>query len=130
MQTAEMIKYACNSPNIRANKIKKGIDILNYRSNDHMNQFGMKVSNEMTTVQARILPTPTINYNSSSKNESFIPKNGIWNLADKKVAKGGSKHSRTGNGFRSAPEYPGLTVTIILRMLHTAGLELGTYLTT
>lgn len=125
MQTVEMIRYVCNLPHIRANKIRKGIDILNYRSNDHMNQFGMKVSNEMTTIQARILPTPTINYNSSSKDASFIPKNGIWNLADKKVPKGASIYSWSVLVFGSEREYPVITVQQFLRVLINAGIDLG-----
>lgn len=37
---------------------------------------------------ARILPPPTISYHPSSKMANFAPRDGAWNLKDKKVASG------------------------------------------
>ncbi|RIB10666.1 Piwi domain-containing protein [Gigaspora rosea] len=87
-QTADMIKFTCQQPHMRANKIKRGLEILNYRSNPYLQQFGMKVSNEMAVVNARVLPTPTLQYHQSSREASFSPRDGSWNLRDKKVATG------------------------------------------
>ncbi|CAG8668612.1 21019_t:CDS:2 [Gigaspora margarita] len=87
-QTADMIKFTCQQPHMRANKIKRGLEILNYRSNPYLQQFGMKVSNEMAVVNARVLPTPTLQYHQSSREASFAPRDGQWNLRDKKVATG------------------------------------------
>ncbi|CAG8654357.1 5692_t:CDS:10, partial [Ambispora leptoticha] len=87
-QTADMIKFTCTQPNIRANKIIQGYNILNYRENDHMKQFGMKVSNQMTEVSARVLPVPTVQYHPSSRPSSIQPKEGAWNLRGVKVAVG------------------------------------------
>ncbi|GBC09434.1 hypothetical protein RclHR1_08860007 [Rhizophagus clarus] len=86
-QKSEIIKFTCQPPFSRANKIKKSLKELDYGSKQ-MAQFDMKVSHEMAIVKARILPTPTINYHSSSKEASLIPKGGIWNLKDKKLAVG------------------------------------------
>ncbi|CAG8607707.1 12234_t:CDS:10, partial [Ambispora gerdemannii] len=87
-QTADMIKFTCQPPHLRANKIRQGLDILNYRENDYMKQFGMKVSNEMTVVAARVLPVPYLQYHPTSREPSIQPKEGAWNLRDKKVATG------------------------------------------
>ncbi|GES99674.1 piwi domain-containing protein [Rhizophagus clarus] len=91
-QNSEIIKFTCQPPYLRENKIKTGIKELDYGSK-HMAQFDMKVSHEMAIVKARILPTPTINYHSSSKEASFIPKGGVWNLKDKKLAIGATLRS-------------------------------------
>uniref|UniRef100_A0A1D1YXN1 Protein argonaute-3 n=1 Tax=Anthurium amnicola TaxID=1678845 RepID=A0A1D1YXN1_9ARAE len=86
--TSEMIKFTCQPPNVRANKIRTGLDILNYRGNEYLQNFGMRISNEMATVNARVLPTPTLKYHPSSREASFQPASGSWNLRDKKVATG------------------------------------------
>jgi len=39
-------------------------------------------------VNARILPTPTMQYHATSKEASIRPSSGAWNLRDKKVAAG------------------------------------------
>ncbi|RIB18664.1 hypothetical protein C2G38_2183999 [Gigaspora rosea] len=63
-QTADMIKFTCFE----------------------FNGSGMKVSNEMAVVNARILPTPTLQHHQSSREASFSSRDGSWNLRDKKVA--------------------------------------------
>ncbi|KAF9193168.1 Eukaryotic translation initiation factor 2C [Haplosporangium sp. Z 11] len=88
LQTADMIKFTCQPPHIRANKIKEGLKILQYQENQFLKDFGMKVATEMATVNARVLPPPSISYNPSSRVANFVPRDGAWNLRDKKVAAG------------------------------------------
>ncbi|KAG9286308.1 hypothetical protein G9A89_014295 [Geosiphon pyriformis] len=87
-QTADMIKFTCQPPNIRANKINQGLSLLNYNDSDYMRGFGMKVSNEMALIPARVLPAPTLHYHPSSREAIFQPRDGTWNLRNKKVATG------------------------------------------
>ncbi|RIA81109.1 Piwi domain-containing protein [Glomus cerebriforme] len=87
-QTDNMIKFTCQQPQQRANKIRQGLDILNYRNNEYLRQFGMQISTEMAMVNARVLPTPLLHYHPSSTEASLRPKLGQWNLRDKKVATG------------------------------------------
>ncbi|CAB4481811.1 unnamed protein product [Rhizophagus irregularis] len=47
MQTDEMMNFARQNPNVRANKIQDGLNILNYRDNEYLQQFGMSISNNM-----------------------------------------------------------------------------------
>src|SRR6266480_6437951 len=92
-QTADMIKFTCQPPNVRANKINQGLGILNYRQNEHMQQFGLRVSNEMAVVQARVLPAPKLQYHPSSREGGFVPRNGTWNLRNTKFATGATLSS-------------------------------------
>ncbi|CAG8471147.1 2336_t:CDS:2 [Funneliformis caledonium] len=85
-QTVDMTKFSCQPPHICADKIKQGLDILDYRQNEYMKQFGLVVSEEMTVVPARILPTPKIRFHPFSRDASFFPRDGSWNLRDEKVA--------------------------------------------
>ncbi|KAG0084009.1 Eukaryotic translation initiation factor 2C, partial [Podila epicladia] len=87
-QTADMIRFTCQPPHVRANKIKDGLKILNYQGNEYIKDFGMKIATEMAEINARILPPPTISYHPSSKMANFAPRDGAWNLKDKKVASG------------------------------------------
>ncbi|KAG0302521.1 hypothetical protein BGZ98_007426 [Dissophora globulifera] len=87
-QTADMIKFTCQPPHVRANIIKEGLRILNYANNEFLKDFGMKISTEMATVKGRILPAPTVSYHPSSKDANFVPVGGAWNLQGKKVAQG------------------------------------------
>ncbi|GBB98146.1 hypothetical protein RclHR1_03150009 [Rhizophagus clarus] len=124
-QTAEMIKFTCQHPNIRSNKIKTGFGMLNYRENEQMSQFKMEVSNEMITVRARVLPPPTINYHPSSKDASFAPRDGVWNLRFKKVVSGATLGSWSVLVFGSEHEFPTQSVQRFVRELVTTCSDTG-----
>ncbi|KAF9209936.1 eukaryotic translation initiation factor 2C, 2, partial [Haplosporangium sp. Z 27] len=87
-QTAEMIKFTCQPPHVRANKIRDGLKILKYQENPHLIDFGMRVSQEMAVIRARVLPVPNISYHPSSRQANITPREGAWNLKDKRVATG------------------------------------------
>jgi eukaryotic translation initiation factor 2C len=48
--TDEMMKFTRQNPNVRANKIHDGLNILNYKGNEYLKQFGMEVSRDMAVV--------------------------------------------------------------------------------
>ncbi|CAO3652743.1 unnamed protein product [Cunninghamella echinulata] len=87
-QTAEMIKFTCQKPNVRANKITQGINLLQYKSNPYLQQFGVTIKPEMAMINARVLSTPKISYAPNSQEPTFAPRDGAWNLRGKKVSKG------------------------------------------
>ncbi|CAB5298073.1 unnamed protein product [Rhizophagus irregularis] len=87
-QTDVMMNFTRQNPSNRANKIQDGLKLLNYRENEHLQQFGMSISDEMAVVNARILPTPTIEYRQATREFRVEPKNGVWNLRDKTLAMG------------------------------------------
>src|SRR2546423_13728027 len=100
-QTADMNKFTCQPPDVRASKINQGLQILNYRQNEYMQNFGLEISDEMALVNARILPTPKLQYHPSSRDATFSPKYGSWNMRDKKVATGATLGSWACNVFGS-----------------------------
>ncbi|RIA95038.1 Piwi domain-containing protein [Glomus cerebriforme] len=116
-QTADMIKFTCQQPQQRANKIRQGLEILNYRNNEYLQQFGMRISNEMAVVNARVLPTPLLQYHPSSREASFKPNFGQWNLRDKKVATGATLGSWSVLVFLSENELQPRTIQGFVREL-------------
>ncbi|KAJ3322581.1 Eukaryotic translation initiation factor 2C [Boothiomyces sp. JEL0866] len=87
-QTSEMIKFTCQPPHIRSNKIAAGITLLQQKDDAYLKDFGIEVGREMLNVPARVLPPPTISYHPASKEPSITPSEGSWNLRDKMVAQG------------------------------------------
>ncbi|KAI8899446.1 Piwi domain-containing protein [Globomyces pollinis-pini] len=87
-QTAEMIKFTCQPPHIRSNKIAAGITLLQDRDDEYLKDFGVSIGKEMLTIPARILAPPTISYHPASKEPFITPAEGSWNLRDKMVAQG------------------------------------------
>jgi hypothetical protein len=83
-----MIKFTCQKPSFRANKINQGLELLHYNENPYLQQFGMSVKPEMSVINARVLPTPKISYHPTSQETEFAPQGGAWNLRRKKVAQG------------------------------------------
>src|SRR3954452_17497470 len=124
-QTADMIKFTCQPPTARANKIHQGLDILNYRQNEYMQQFGLNVSSDMAVVQARVLNAPKLQYHPSSRDAAFTPREGAWNLRDKKVATGATLGSWACAVFGSQRDYPLQTVQKFLRELVTTCIDTG-----
>ncbi|KAG0230941.1 hypothetical protein BGW42_000592 [Actinomortierella wolfii] len=84
-QTRAMLAFACKPPGERQRAIQQGLQLLNYRDNDYMKEFGMKVAQEMARVKARVLTPPTITYHNKT---TVNPQNGTWNLRNIKVANG------------------------------------------
>ncbi|CAG8466663.1 9415_t:CDS:10 [Ambispora leptoticha] len=124
-QTSDMIKSTCQPPHLRANKINAGLQILNYRENEFLREFGMKIGTEMVQPPARILPVPTINYHPSSREPSFQPQDGAWNLRGKKVATGTTLGSWGVIVFGSEQEFAIHTIKHFVRELVVTCVDTG-----
>ncbi|KAI9470927.1 MAG: Piwi domain-containing protein [Benjaminiella poitrasii] len=122
-QTADMIKFTCQKPNVRANKINQGFSLLQYKDNEYMKQFGMNVKPEMAIVNARVLPTPKISYHRSSQGADFAPQAGAWNLRGKKLSQGASLNSWSVVNF--AGGIPSQAVQRFVRELCQSFIETG-----
>ncbi|RIA98350.1 Piwi domain-containing protein [Glomus cerebriforme] len=116
-QTAEMIKFTCQPPHDRANRIRKGVDLLNYRASEYLKQFGLTVSNDMIVLEARVLSSPTLTYHPSSRDFSFQPREGSWNLRDKKVAVGTTLGSWSVVCFGTERDFSSQVIQTFIRQL-------------
>ncbi|KAG9294768.1 hypothetical protein G9A89_008247 [Geosiphon pyriformis] len=116
-QTADMIKFTCLPPYVRGNKIQEGATLVSYNNNEYIKKFEMKVSNEMVTIPARILPPPTLHFHPSSQESVVQPREGVWNLRGKKVAIGASLGSWSVVVFGSEKDHPLQAVRNFVREL-------------
>ncbi|CAG8461331.1 16740_t:CDS:10, partial [Acaulospora morrowiae] len=116
-QTADMIRFTCQPPYLRANKILQGVDTLNYRGNEYLQQFGVNVSNDMVVTPARVLSAPTLQYHPTSREPSIVPHEGSWNMKGKKVAQGATLGSWSIIAFGSDSEFPHRAIQAFTREL-------------
>ncbi|CAB5308685.1 unnamed protein product [Rhizophagus irregularis] len=69
----------------------------------------------MAVVEARVLPTPTIQYHPTSRENRVRPRDGAWNLRDKKVAAGATLGSWSVLAFLNERELPDNIIEGFLR---------------
>lgn len=87
-QTAAMIKFTCQPPDRRAQKILNNLTTLNLRENPDLKAFNMQVDERMLEIPARVLATPVVCYNAAARDSTCQPRDGVWNMIGKKVARG------------------------------------------
>ncbi|KAK7683759.1 hypothetical protein QCA50_013135 [Cerrena zonata] len=87
--TAEMVRVACQPPNINAQAIVgRGLKELGFSETNisPLNAFGVSIGNEMAVVPGRILASPNIRYGQGAPR---VDERASWNLRDVKFAVGG-----------------------------------------
>ncbi|KAJ3191601.1 hypothetical protein HDU67_005786, partial [Dinochytrium kinnereticum] len=126
-QTAEMIKFTCQPPHIRSNKISAGITILQQRDNEYLKEFQVQIGHEMSIVNARVLPAPAISYHPASKEPVITPREGAWNLRDKMVAQGVTVRSWSVVAFGAEQDYPVMAIQKFVTLLVQTCEECGVF---
>ncbi|TPX59346.1 hypothetical protein PhCBS80983_g02488 [Powellomyces hirtus] len=127
-QTAEMIKFTCQPPHVRSNKISAGITLLQQRDNEYLREFGVQIGHEMAIVNARVLPAPAISYHPASKEPLITPREGAWNLRDKMVAQGVTIRSWSVVAFGQESDYPINAIQKFITLLVQTCEECGVFI--
>ncbi|KAK6141978.1 hypothetical protein DH2020_020765 [Rehmannia glutinosa] len=52
-------------------------------------EFGIQVNPQLTSIEARVLPAPTLRYHATGRQALVDPSVGQWNMIDKKMVNGG-----------------------------------------
>ncbi|KAH9035274.1 argonaute-like protein [Lactarius hengduanensis] len=84
-KTNSVLEFATKRPNDRLGSIVNGPGVLEYGQSEYVREFGMTVANEPIRIQARIMNPPTLRYHQSSKQPTARPRDGAWNLIDKRM---------------------------------------------
>lgn len=113
-QVTTILKATCQRPRDREASIKQmvktnydtGGDVLSIRSKRERDdlvrkEFGIEVSNELSVVDARVLPPPRLKYHDSGKEKNVDPHVGQWNMINKKMVNGGTLEHWTCVNFSS-----------------------------
>ncbi|KAJ4490632.1 argonaute-like protein [Lentinula aciculospora] len=116
IQTAQMIKVACNPPRMNAEAIVgDGFQKIGLKPiTSPLTGFGIEISNEMAAVPARELPAPRLSYRFGTPTVN----NGGWNILDVKFHRGAQLPSwsvlvvRDGDSPFTGPNDPRLRILV------------------
>ncbi|KAG8387567.1 hypothetical protein BUALT_Bualt02G0034800 [Buddleja alternifolia] len=89
-QVTALLKATCQRPPDRERSIKQMLQRNNYNDDVLVNkEFGIQVSPELASIEARVLPAPTLKYHDTGRQRQVVPRVGVWNMIDKKMVNGG-----------------------------------------
>ncbi|KAJ1431555.1 Ribonuclease H-like superfamily [Sesbania bispinosa] len=87
-QITALLKVTCQRPRDRENDILRTIQHNAFDQDPYAKEFGIKVSEKLASVEARILPAPWLKYHESGKEKNCLPQVGQWNMMNKKMING------------------------------------------
>ncbi|KAL8188583.1 hypothetical protein R6Q57_029871 [Mikania cordata] len=88
-QITALLKVTCQRPQDRERDILKTVAHNNYANDDYAKEFGIKISQNLASVEARILPPPWLKYHDTGREKDCLPQVGQWNMMNKKMVNGG-----------------------------------------
>ncbi|KDP43930.1 hypothetical protein JCGZ_05397 [Jatropha curcas] len=89
-QVTAMLQATCQRPHERERSIKQIGRQNNYNGDILVkDEFGIQVQEDLTFVDARVLPPPTLKYHESGRESRVDPSGGQWNMINKKMVNGG-----------------------------------------
>ncbi|KAF8963796.1 argonaute-like protein [Flammula alnicola] len=86
-QLKEILQFSTKRPNEKLALIKSGVRDLQHGQSDYVRQFGMAINPEPLKIGARIIDPPTMKYSGQGRQTKQTPRNGAWNMMDKKFYK-------------------------------------------
>ncbi|XP_057959828.1 protein argonaute 10-like isoform X1 [Malania oleifera] len=87
-QITALLKVTCQRPRDRENEILQTVQHNDYGHDPYAKEFGMKISEKLASVEARILPAPWLKYHETGKEKDCLPQVGQWNMMNKKMING------------------------------------------
>ncbi|KAJ9188754.1 hypothetical protein P3X46_000119 [Hevea brasiliensis] len=89
-QVTALLRATCQRPHERENSIKQMVRRNSYSRDELVsNEFGIQVKEELTYVDARVLPPPMLKYHETGGESRVDPQYGAWNMINKKMVNGG-----------------------------------------
>ncbi|CAN6205328.1 unnamed protein product [Urochloa humidicola] len=87
-QVSALRKSNCQFQPEPKKSIRQVVERKKYNRTKRAHEFGIDVDDNLTTVNARVLPPPNLKYHDSGSQKTWPPMNGYWNMKDKKVVNG------------------------------------------
>ncbi|ORY45562.1 Piwi-domain-containing protein [Rhizoclosmatium globosum] len=125
-QTAEMIKFTCQPPHVRSNKISAGITILQQRDNEYLNEFDVTIGHEMAS-STPVFSQPPLFHTTCLQRTSYHSSRRAWNLRDKMVAQGVTIRSWSVVAFGTENDYPVQSIQKFITLLVQTCEECGVF---
>ncbi|XP_024534515.1 protein argonaute PNH1 [Selaginella moellendorffii] len=89
-QINNLLKVTCQRPKDRENDILQTVRHNAYHDDPYAQEFGIRISDKLASVEARILPAPRLKYHDTGREKDCLPQVGQWNMMNKKMVNGGS----------------------------------------
>jgi eukaryotic translation initiation factor 2C len=80
----KVLEFSTKKPHQRLQSIKDGLRRLEYGQSEYVRTFGMTVDQDPVLTEARVIQAPRLRYNEGSRQPTIEPKDGAWNMIDKK----------------------------------------------
>ncbi|KAB1212130.1 Protein argonaute 1 [Morella rubra] len=88
-QITALLKVTCQRPQERERDIMRTVHHNAYHDDPYAKEFGIKISENLASVEARILPAPWLKYHDTGREKDCLPQVGQWNMMNKKMVNGG-----------------------------------------
>ncbi|CAK7327901.1 unnamed protein product [Dovyalis caffra] len=88
-QFTALSKVTCQCPKERERDIRQTVHHNAYHNDPYAKEFGIKISEKLASVEARILPPPWLKYHDTGREKNCLPQVGQWNMMNKKMVNGG-----------------------------------------
>ncbi|KAH8958404.1 hypothetical protein BDL97_06G022200 [Sphagnum fallax] len=123
-QITALLKVTCQRPRDRENDILQTVGHNAYHQDPYAQEFGIRISNQLANVEARILPAPRLKYHDTGREKECLPSVGQWNMMNKKMVNGGVvRHWACINFSRSVgDDLSGRFCYELARMCETSGM--------
>ncbi|KAK7314734.1 hypothetical protein VNO77_33262 [Canavalia gladiata] len=89
-QITALLKVTCQRPIERERDIMQTVHHNAYHEDPYAKEFGIKISEKLAQVEARILPAPWLKYHDTGREKDCLPQVGQWNMMNKKMVNGGT----------------------------------------
>ncbi|KAK4286389.1 hypothetical protein QN277_002950 [Acacia crassicarpa] len=89
-QVTALLRATCQRPLDRENDIRGMARRNNFNRDKLVQEFGIKVSEELALCDARVLPPPRLKYHETGKEAIVEPSRGQWNMINKKMYNAGN----------------------------------------
>ncbi|PSR92765.1 Protein argonaute like [Actinidia chinensis var. chinensis] len=87
-QITALLKVTCQRPRDREHDILQTVQQNAYDQDPYAKEFGIKISEKLASVEARVLPAPWLKYHETGKEKDCLPQIGQWNMMNKKMING------------------------------------------
>ncbi|KZV25671.1 protein argonaute 1 [Dorcoceras hygrometricum] len=98
-QITALLKVTCQRPPERESDILKTVQHNAYAEDPYAKEFGIKISENLAQVEARVLPAPWLKYHDSGREKDCLPQVGQWNMMNKRMVNGGTVNNWIGINF-------------------------------
>ncbi|GER56724.1 argonaute 1 [Striga asiatica] len=92
-QITALLKVTCQRPQEREYDILQTVRHNAYAQDPFAKEFGIKISDKLAQVEARVLPPPRLKYHDSGREKDCLPQVGQWNMMNKRMVNGGTVNS-------------------------------------